>query len=152
MSEQYQGEDFASYIEGQRTELREARRSAVMARKQMIAEMDAEIARLDSEFAAIDAYERIKSGKMAPQHTQRRDGRVPHGSRRVAIMRVLGNAPDGMTRAELLEALGVMGDKRVENIVSNAMDGLKKRGILYRSEDGRWYSTQVQQDERQEAE
>ena len=97
-------------------------------------ELENKLADLNRELAAIDAYEAAKTGKqIAGAGTRtgaRRQGR--RGSRREALMQLIGEHPDGLTRGEILERMGLKGDRSGEMSVSNALTALTKRNQVSR--------------------
>ena len=90
--------------------------------------------------AAIDAYEAAKTGK-APAARQTRGARgrpqARRGSKREALMQVIKDNPSGLTRGEILERMGLKGDKSGEMSVSNALTALTKANQVTRR-DGRY--------------
>lgn len=131
-------EDIATYIQGERERATASLKALRSRRESLIADIDREIAGTERELAAIDAYEAAKTGKtQAPA----RNGAVPRarkGSRRQDILDAVASAPDGMSRADLLERFGVKGDKSGEMSISNALTALtNKTGQLVR-EGGRY--------------
>lgn len=78
------------------------------------------------EIAALDAYEAAKSGKATVAVP--RSGR---GARTETILSLIAGKPSGMTRAAILEDLGVKGDKSQEGSISNALTTMKKNGRLH---------------------
>jgi hypothetical protein len=97
-------------------------------------ELENKLASLNRELAAIDAYEAAKTGKQAnagaPRGPGRRQGR--RGSRREALLQLIGENPEGLTRGEILERMGLKGDKSGEMSVSNALTALTKRNQVSR--------------------
>ena len=119
-------ENFADYLTQERERLTQLKETWLDNRKLA----DNMLAEIDREFAAIDAYEAAKTGK-----TPAKNGAVPRvrrGSRREAILNALINSPNGLTRGEMLEQLGLKGDKSGEMSVSNALAALIKSGALVR--------------------
>ena len=107
----------------------------------MTTELEAEIARLRAEIAEREAKLHpleqalaiLRGGDMAAAGLARPGRRrVP---RTTLILELLAGAPDGMTRAELAQALGESGD---EDLLSNGLSYLKRSGRVRRSADGRW--------------
>ena len=45
-------------------------------------------------------------------------------------MELIENAADGLTRGEIVEALGLRGDKSGEQSISNALSALKKANTI----------------------
>lgn len=123
-------ENFAEYVTQERERLTVKRQAALDARRQA----DEDLLAVESEFHAINAYEAAKSGKRVATNGSGRQ-RVQRGSRRQEILGVIQNS-SGLKRREVLEALGVKGDKAGEMSVSNALTNLIKSGTLARTEDG----------------
>lgn len=126
-------DDFATYIQGERDSLTARRRELLHDRN----EIDRVLGDIDRSFAAIDAYEAAKTGK-ATVRAGSTAPRARRGSRREAILHTLGDAPQGMTRGELLDAFGVKGDKSGEGAISNALSALQRSGQVARQDGGRW--------------
>ncbi|HEX2151175.1 MAG TPA: hypothetical protein VHG31_04145 [Stellaceae bacterium] len=97
-------------------------------------ELENKIASLNRELAAIDAYEAAKTGKQSAATTDGTDGRrqVRRGSRREALLQLIGESSEGLTRGEILERMGLKGDKSGEMSVSNALTALIKRNQVSR--------------------
>ena len=96
-------------------------------------ELENKIADLNRELAAIDAYEAVKTGKKAggaQRDAGRQRGR--RGGRREALLRLIGENPQGLTRGEILERMALKGDKSAEMSVSNALTALTKRNQVSR--------------------
>lgn len=93
-------------------------------------EIDGKLADLRRELSAVDAYENARVGR-------KKQGRRVAG-RRDNILTIIKDS-NGISRAQILEAAGVKGDKGGEQSVSNALSNLKKQkkivaeGGLYRS-------------------
>lgn len=135
-----EGESFESFTARERTRL-EAEREIIRTRQ---AEFDRELDRIDREMHAITAYERAKSG--APMARQGRGGggqrsgggqpRGRKGSKREDLLNVIRSA-NGMSRGEILEKMGLKGNKSGEMSVSNALTSLTKNGQV-RREGGKY--------------
>lgn len=99
-------------------------------------ELDNKLISLNRELAAIDAYEAAKSGRQATAvATGRGDGgrrRQRRGSRREALLQLIGANPEGLTRGEILKKMGLKGDRSGEMSVSNALTAMTKRNQLSR--------------------
>ena len=91
--------------------------------------LNEEAAGYKRELAAVDAYERTKNGGTA---TTRRTstGRAARGSRSETLMTLIAGRSDGMTRSDILEAIGAKGNKPLEGSISNALTTMKKQGKL----------------------
>jgi hypothetical protein len=99
-------------------------------------ELENKLKDINREFAAIEAYEAAKTGKAAAAGQQRgMRGRrqARRGSRREALMQLIGQNPDGLSRGEILERMGLKGDKSGEMSVSNALTALTKSNQVSRS-------------------
>src|SRR5712691_5294483 len=82
-------------------------------------ELEGKLAAINNELRAIDAYEAAKSGKAAPAR-QTRTGRAPRarsGSKREQLLQVIKEG-GGLTRGEILEKMGLKGNKTGEMSVS----------------------------------
>ena len=114
-------------------------------------ELENKLAEIDREFAAIDAYETTKTGKSATTTRQPRGrgrsaamikeasvaetGTRPQpGSRRAALLQVIGERADGLSRGEIFERMGLKGNKSAEKSVSNALTALTKSNQVSRRE------------------
>ncbi len=95
---------------------------------------------INREFAAIEAYEAAKSGKAVSARGggvsggRRRQAR--RGSRREALLELIKGAA-GLSRGEILERMGLKGDKSGEMSVSNALTALTKSDQV-RREGGKY--------------
>jgi|ERR1044072_8337102 hypothetical protein len=126
----YDGADFPTYIESERQRLRDRRQTL----EAYMAEHQSQLAEIDREFAAIDAYEKAKTGKSTNTAVTKS---VRGGGRREAVYNVIGKR-GGASRGDILEALGVKGDKSGEMAVSNALTAMKKAGQVVK-DGGLWY-------------
>ena len=104
-------------------------------------ELEGKLADINRELSAIDAYEAAKSGKTPAAARQPRGTRARpqgrRGSKRDALMQVIKANPTGLTRGEILERMGLKGDKSGEMSVSNAPNGMIKANQVTRR-DGRY--------------
>ena len=107
-------------------------------------ELEDKLGQIDRELEAIDAYEAAKTGK--PSRPARRQARgrrtrsqAPRGSRREALLQTIRENPDGLKRGEILERMGLKGDKSGEMSVSNALTALTKSNQVSRH-DGRYFA------------
>ena len=124
--------NFANYIARERERLHAERERIFNAQQ----ELETELAAVNREFAAIEAYEAAKTGKAAAPR-QGRITRTRRGSRRESILRVIRENPNGLSRGELLEKMGLKGNKQGEMSVSNALTALTKAGQVHR-QDGKY--------------
>jgi hypothetical protein len=97
-------------------------------------ELQRKLDEINRELAAIDAYEAAKTGKTvkptsssAPKQT-----RVRRGSRRADLIELLRQSNEGLSRGEILERMGLKGDKSGEMSVSNALTALTKSNSVLR--------------------
>ena len=111
-------------------------------------EIEKKLSDIDRELAAIAAYEVTKSGKASaaakPTAPAPRKARVAHkaapgrrSSKREPILKVIGENPSGLTRGELLEKMGLKGNRAAEMSVSNTLTALTKGNQVARK-DGRY--------------
>jgi hypothetical protein len=126
---------FQDHITKERERLN-SEREAILAKR---AELDTQLAALNREFKAIDAYESTKSGKASRQSGPRTSG-SRKGSKRDGIMAALADIPHGLTRGELLEKMGLKGNKSGEMSVSNALTALTKGNQVVRK-DGKYVAS-----------
>ena len=98
-------------------------------------ELESKLKDINREFAAIEAYEAAKTGKQAAAQQRGARGRrqARRGSRREALLQLIGQNPDGLSRGEILERMGLKGDKSGEMSVSNALTALTKSNQVSRS-------------------
>jgi hypothetical protein len=118
------GGTFQAFIAKERERLARLRDDA-LARRQAV---DEEIAEIDRELAAIEAYETAKRG--APPRPPAREAGARRGSRRQAVVGLIRQHPEGLTRGEILERLSLKGNQSGERSVSNALTALKKAGEI----------------------
>jgi len=100
--------------------------------------LDGRLAEINRELGAIDVYEAAKSGK-APAATRQTRGprarpQARRGSKRDALMQVIRDNPSGLSRGEILQRMGLKGDKSGEMSVSNALTALTKANQVTRRE------------------
>ena len=104
-------------------------------------ELENKLADINRELSAIDAYEAAKTGKIPAAVRQPRGARARpqarRGSKRDALMQVIKDNPSGLTRGEILDRMGLKGDKSGEMSVSNALTALTKANQVTRR-DGRY--------------
>lgn len=124
---------FADHIQQERDRLHREREAIFDQQK----ELEGRLADLNREFEAIDAYEAAKTGKAvrsARQSGGARGQTTRRGSRREALLDVIRGNPEGLKRGEIIERLGLKGDKSGEMSVSNALTALTKSGQVSRNE------------------
>jgi hypothetical protein len=103
-------------------------------------ELEGKLADINRELSAIDAYESAKTGKGLTPARQTRGPRrqqARRGSRRDALMQVIKANPSGLTRGEILQRMGLKGDKSGEMSISNALTALTKGNQVSR-QDGKY--------------
>jgi hypothetical protein len=124
---------FQDFITRDRERLH-AEREAIFNRQH---ELEQQLDAINRELRAIEAYEAAKTGKTAPAAKQtRRAPRARRGSKREQLLQVIKDA-DGLTRGEILEKMGLKGDKSGEMSVSNALTALTKANQVARR-DGKY--------------
>jgi hypothetical protein len=124
---------FSDVMQQERERLNREREEIFNQRQELQNKLDG----INREMQAIDAYESAKSGKV--QARQRSPGmgngqrRVRRGSRREALLQLI-NEGGGLSRREILERMGLKGDKSGEMSVSNALTALTKSNQVARRE------------------
>ena len=121
------GGNFSEFISRERDRLRAEREQVFNQQEELQRRLDA----INREFAAIDAYETAKTGKAARQAAAGRQPRARRGSRREALLELIRQS-DGLSRGEILERMGLKGDKSGEMSVSNALTALTKSNQVLR--------------------
>ena len=125
-------DNFAEYIARERERLRAEREQVFSQQEELQRKLDA----INREFAAIEAYNTAKTGKNARQAAADRQPRARRGSRREALLELIRQS-DGLSRGEILERMGLKGDKSGETSVSNALTALTKSNQV-RREGGKY--------------
>ena len=126
--------NFAEYIARERDRLRAEREQIFTQQEELQRQLEA----VNREFAAIEAYEGAKTGKAARQQAPAgRQSRARRGSRREGLLELIQQG-NGLSRGEILERMGLKGDKAGEMSVSNALTALAKRNQI-RREGGKYY-------------
>jgi hypothetical protein len=101
-------------------------------------ELENKLAAINREMDAIDAYEAAKTGKQMPAVRQARSGggrtRARRGSKREQLLELIRQHPDGLARKDILDRMGLKGDKSGEMSVSNALTALTKSNQVARHE------------------
>src|SRR5258708_21869233 len=111
-----------------------------------IAELQVQLAEIDRQFAAVLAYEQTMASKLpVPVLSKRQRSAKPagRGKKQAEVLHVIEQQPNGMTRGEVIDAIGVKGSKSGAQSVSNALTALKKAG-KGASADGKWQRAAVQ--------
>jgi hypothetical protein len=127
-------ETFEGFVARERARLHGEREAVFTAQH----ELEEKLAEINRELAAIDAYETVKTGKpVATGQTRTRlASRGRRGSRRDALLKLIEES-EGLTRGEILEKMGLKGNKAGEMSVSNALTALTKGNQVVRA-DGRY--------------
>ena len=113
-----------------------AKRKAILDQQK---ELDKQLRDIDREFTAVVAYEAAKKGRTVTIAGAATGSRAPRGQRQKQIIDILNKHPDGIGRADILEALGVKGEPKGEASVSNALNNMKKVGKIT-AQDGKYLS------------
>jgi hypothetical protein len=126
-------ERFSDYIARERERLSREREEIASQRR----ELDNRFAAIDREFQALDAYQAAKTGKPsgARRAQSQRQGR--RGSRREELLNLIRDG-NGLSRGDILERMGLKGDKSGEMSVSNALSIMSKSNQI-RREGGKYY-------------
>jgi hypothetical protein len=124
-------ENFEMFVARERARLH-GEYETILAQQQ---ELENKLTEIYRELAAIDAYEAAKSGKVPPARraktSTRRDSRGRRGSKREQLLHVI-KASRGLTRGEILEKMGLKGNKSGEMSVSNTLTALTKSNQVRR--------------------
>jgi len=126
---------FADFVARERERLNQEREAVSNQQR----ELQQKLAGIERELSAMSAYEAAKSGKAVPGRTAgaRRTARGRRGSKRGQLLDIIKAHPNGITRGEILEQMGLKGDKSGEMSVSNALTALAKTSQVTRR-DGRY--------------
>ena len=128
------GEHFSDFMTRERERLQpSASRSSISSRS-----LQRKLDEINREFAAIEAYKSAKTGKAArgASVSAGRQTRVRRGSRREELLNLIREG-NGLSRGEILDRMGLKGDKSGEMSVSNALTALTKRNQV-RREGGKY--------------
>jgi hypothetical protein len=117
----------SEFIARERDRLRSEREQIFGQQEELQRKLDA----VNREFAAIEAYETAKTGKNTRQAPAGRQPRARRGSRREALLELIRQS-DGLSRGEILEGMGLKGNKSGEMSVSNALSALIKSNQVHR--------------------
>jgi hypothetical protein len=123
-------ETFQAFMKRERTRLQKARDKAA----QKKAEVDRELEALERELKAVEAYDKATRGKAKPVPKRPRKRR---GAKRQAVLDLVKQHPDGLSRGEILNLIGVKGAKSGEQSVTNALSALTKQNELGKK-DGKY--------------
>src|SRR3954471_7786143 len=121
--------NFAEYIARERDRLHAEREQIFTQQEELQRKLDS----LNREFQALDAYQAAKTGK--PSGGRRMQ--TQRGSRREGLLNLIRDG-NGLSRGEILERMGLRGDKSGEMSVSNALNVLIKSNQV-RREGGKYY-------------
>ena len=134
---------FADVMQRERERLGREREEILKQQK----ELENQLNEINRELAAVDAYQAVKTGKATtPTRQPRAAGRSgasitqsseprprpQAGTRREAIVQAIGEQPNGLSRGEIFERMGLKGDKSAEKSVSNALTALTKSNQVAR--------------------
>ncbi|MGE0259408.1 MAG: hypothetical protein AB7T18_11705 [Alphaproteobacteria bacterium] len=130
------GEHFSDFMTRERERLRAAREHIFNQQEELQRKLD----EINREFAAIEAYETAKTGRAARPGAASGRGqpRARRGSRREQLLKLIREA-NGLSRGDILERMGLKGDKSGEMSVSNALTALTKRNEV-RREGGKYHA------------
>ncbi|HEX3537813.1 MAG TPA: hypothetical protein VHU15_13715 [Stellaceae bacterium] len=124
-------ETFEMFVQRERARLH-GEREAIFTQQQ---ELENKLADINRELAAIDAYESARSGKAVSARGTgaRRGRRGRRGSKREQLLQLIKDGR-GLSRGEILQKMGLKGDKSGEMSVSNALTALTKSKQVARKE------------------
>src|SRR3954451_8808745 len=124
---------FSDYIARERERLSREREEVSNQRR----ELDNRFAAINREFEALDAYQAAKTGKPSGGRRMQTQRRARRGSRREEVLNFIREG-NGLSRGDILERMGLKGDKGGEMSVSNALTALSKSNQI-RREGGKYY-------------
>ena len=124
-------ETFEMFVQRERARLH-GEREAIFTQQQ---ELENKLAEINRELAAIDAYEAAKSGKITPRRRAGagRTTRGRPGRKREELLQVITES-NGLTGGEILQKMGLKGNKSGEMSVSNALTALTKSNQVRRDD------------------
>ena len=129
-------EQFSDFVAREHDRLSAERKALVTQQR----ELQAKLAGIDREFQAINAYAAAKTGKAVRQtRSDTTRSTTRRGSKRDDLLRVIGEG-NGLTRGEILQKMGLKGDKSGEMSISNALTALTK-GNQVKREGGKYHRT-----------
>src|SRR6266849_4870073 len=123
-------ENFATMVDKERERLRKALEDVRTKHE----ELQAQRATIETEIEALEAYEAARTGKTRKSKPA---SRAPRGARQQAVLELITKYKKGITRGDILQAMGLKGNKSGEQSVSNALSALKK-GKKVTSKDGKY--------------
>ena len=134
------GETFETFVERERERLNLRLEEITNEERKLLEERES----VERELAGISAYVAAKEGRLdvsgrKPTRAPRRSSgtRAPRGERRGAILDLVNQHPDGLTRGQIIEMLDAKGNLSAERSISNALSALK-RAEQIGSHDGRY--------------
>lgn len=127
-------ETFEMFVQRERARLH-GEREAIFTQQQ---ELETKLVDINRQLSAIDAYEAARAGKPLPARQGRATGTrsargTRSGSKRDALLKVIRDG-GGLTRGQILEKMGLKGDKSGEMSISNALTALTKANQVARKE------------------
>jgi hypothetical protein len=126
-------DSFSDYVARERERLNREREEIAGQRR----ELDNRFAEIDREFQALDTYQAAKTGKPSGGRRTQTQPRARRGSRREELLNLIREG-NGLSRGDILERMGLKGDKAGEMSVSNALTALAKSDQVSR-EGGKYY-------------
>ena len=127
-------EQFSDFVAREHDRLSAERKALVTQQR----ELQAKLAGIDREFQAINAYAAAKTGKAVRQtRSDTTRSTTRRGSKREDLLRVIGEG-NGLSRGEIIQKMGLKGDKSGEMSISNALTALTK-GNQVRREGGKYH-------------
>jgi len=129
-------ERFTDFITSERERLSGERQQVLQQQRELKQKLDA----VTKEFAAIDAYEAAKTGKSTRGGgaSGNRPRAARRGSKREELVNLIRDGK-GLSRGEILEKMGLKGDKAGEMSISNALTVLVKSSQV-RRDGGKYHA------------
>ena len=89
-------------------------------------QIDDELSKISAEIRAMDAYQAAKEGK--PKAAKKRGPRK--SGVRQSVLNIISSNPNGISRAGIIDLLGLKDDTKGHQSVSNALQALKKEALV----------------------
>jgi hypothetical protein len=140
---------FADVMQQERERLSRERKEIINQQR----DLENKLSEINCELAAIAAYDAAKTSKAATPRPQPRGPRTSvaavtqspaetgarprTGSRREALVQVIREQPNELSRGEIFVRMGLKGNKSAEKSVSNALTALTKGNQVFRR-DGKY--------------
>ena len=113
---------FSDYIARERDRLSRERKEISDQKRAL----DTRLAAIDREYQALDAYQAAKTGTTRGGRRVQTQRRAPRGSRREGLLNLIRDG-NGLSRGDILERMGLKGDKSGEMSISTPKSVRQRR-------------------------